>query len=93
MAIIKEKIITIIEELPDEATLEEIEMAIIVKTLPPALLQTKKVEKQIEKIDKLNRELCDIIKKCEMNPRYLQETIPLSKARNSFNVERNFHVR
>ena len=93
MAIIKEKIITILEELPDDATLEEIERAIIVKTLPPALLQTKKVEKQIEKIEKLNRELSAIIKKSELNPRYLQETIPINKARNSFYMERDFHIR
>ena len=93
MAIIKEQIIAIIEELPEDATLDEIEKAIIVKTIPPALLQSKKVEKQLEKIEKLNKELRAIIKKSELNPRYLQETITINKARTSFYVERNFHVR
>ena len=93
MSIIKQEIISLLRELPEDATLEEIERFIIVKTIPPALLHSKKVEKQILKLEKLNRELSNIIKKTELNPRYLQETIPIAKVRNSFYVERNFHIR
>ncbi|NVM44705.1 MAG: hypothetical protein HWN79_07295 [Candidatus Lokiarchaeota archaeon] len=93
MAIIKQEIISLLRELPNDATLEEIERVIIVKTIPPALLHSKKVEKQILKLERLNRELSNIIKKTELNPRYLQETIPIGNVRNSFYVERNFHIR
>jgi hypothetical protein len=92
MAVVKQEIISVLEDLPDDATLEEIERAIIVKTIPPALLHSKKVEKQIQKIEKLNRELRDIIKKTELNPRYLQETNPINKVRNSFYIERDFRI-
>ncbi|NVM18858.1 MAG: hypothetical protein HWN80_14170 [Candidatus Lokiarchaeota archaeon] len=93
MAVIKEEVISILRELPDDTTLVEIERAIIIKTLPFALPHSKKVEKQIHKFEKLNRELTKLIKKTELNPRYLQETIPIQNVRNSFNIERDFHIR
>lgn len=93
MAIIKEEVISILRELPDEVTLVDIERAIIIKTLPSALPHSKKVEKQIIKFEKLNRELNKLIKKSELNPRYIQETIPIQNVRNSFNIERDFHIR
>jgi hypothetical protein len=93
MAVIKEEVISILRELPDDATLVEIERAIIVKSFPSALQYSKKVEKQILKFEKLNREFNKLIKKADLNPRYLQETIPIQNLRDSFYVERNFHIR
>lgn len=93
MAAIKEEIISIVRELPDDATLMEIERAIIVKTFPSALQDSKKIEKQIQKFEKLNRKLSKLIYKAELNSKYLQEIIPIEKVRNSFNIERNFHMR
>ncbi|MBY9013558.1 MAG: hypothetical protein KGD70_14385 [Candidatus Lokiarchaeota archaeon] len=93
MAVIKEEVISILRELPDDATLVEIERAIIVKSFPSTLQYSKKVEKQILKFEKLNRELNKLIKKADLNPRYLQETIPIQNLRDSFYVERNFHIR
>ena len=93
MTAIKEEIISLLRELPDDATLVEIERAIIENIFPAALPHSKKVVKQIQKFEKLNRELSNIIKKMELNSRYLQETIPIEKARNSFYVKRNFHIR
>lgn len=93
MAVIKERIITTLKELPDDATLEEIERNLITKTFPPALLHTKKVGKYVQKLEKLSHELSKIIQKSENNPRYLQETISIDKVRNTFYTERNFHIR
>ena len=93
MAVIKEEIISILRELPDDATFVEIERAIIVKTFPSALQHSKKVEKQILKFEKLNRELSKLIKKTEINPKYLQEVIPIQNVRNSFYIERDFYTR
>ena len=92
MAVIKEEIISILRELPDDATFMEIERAIIVKTFPSALQHSKKVEKHILKFEKLNRELSKLINKAELNSKYFQEIIPIEKVRNSFNIERNFHM-
>jgi hypothetical protein len=92
MAVIKEEIISLLRELPDDATFVEIEMAIIENIFPAALPYSKKVVKQILKFEKLNRELSNIIKKSELNPRYLQETIPIEKVRNSFYIKRDFHM-
>ena len=93
MAVIKEEVISILRDLPDDATLVEIERAIIINTIPTALSHSKKVEKQILKFEKLNRELSKLIKKAELNPRYLQEIIPIEKVRNSFYIERDFYIR
>ena len=93
MAIIKEEVISILRELPDDVTLVDIERAIIINTLPTALPHSKKVEKQILKFEKLNRELSKLIKKTELNPNYLQEIIPIEKVRNSFFIERDFSIR
>ena len=93
MAVIKEEIISILNNLPDDATLVDIERAIIINTIPTALPHSKKVEKQILKLEKLNKELKNIIKKAELNPRYLQETIPIEKVRNSLYMERDFLLR
>ncbi len=93
MAVIKEEIISILRELPDDATLVEIERAIIVSSFPSALQHSKKVEKQILKFEKLNRELSKLIKKTELNPKYLQEVIPIQNVRNSFYIERDFYTR
>ena len=93
MAVIKEEIISILRELPDDATFMEIERAIIVNTFPSALQHSKKVEKQILKFEKINRELSKLIKKTELNPNYLQEVIPIEKVRNTFYIERDFQLR
>jgi hypothetical protein len=93
MAIVKEEVISIINGLSDDATLVDIERAIIIKTIPTALPHSKKVEKQIIKLEKLNKELKAIIKKAELNPRYLQEVIPIEKVRNSFFIKRDFNIR
>jgi len=93
MAVIKEEIISLLRELPDNATLVEIEIAIIENISPTMSLHSKKMVKQILKFKKLKRELRKIIKKTELNPRYIQATIPIEKVRNSFYVERNFHAR
>ena len=93
MAVIKEEIISILRELPDDATFMEIERAIIVKTFPSALQHSKKVEKHILKFEKLNRELSKLIKKTELNPNYLQEVIPIQNVRNTFSIKRDFHIR
>jgi hypothetical protein len=93
MAVVKEEVISIINELPDDATLVDIERAIIIKTIPTALPHSKKVKKQIHKIEKLTKELRDIIKKTALNPRYLQEVIPIKEVRNSFFLERDFYIR
>ena len=93
MAVIKEEIISLLRELPDNATLVEIEIAIIENISPNISLHSKKMVKQILKFKKLKRELRKIIKRTELNPRYIQATIPIEKVRNSFYVERNFHAR
>ena len=93
MAVIKEEIISLLRELPDNATLVEIEIAIIENISPTMSLHSKKMVKQILKFKKLKRELRKIIKRTELNPRYIQATIPIEKVRNSFYVERNFHAR
>ena len=93
MTVIKEEIISLLRELPDNATLVEIEIAIIENISPTMSLHSKKMVKQILKFKKLKRELRKIIKKTELNPRYIQATIPIEKVRNSFYVERNFHAR
>ena len=93
MAIIKEEVISILRELPDDVTLVDIERAIIINTLPTALPHSKKVEKQILKFEKLNRELSKLIKKTELNPNYLQEIIPIKNVRNSFFIQRDFSMR
>jgi len=93
MAVIKEEIISLLRELPDNATLVEIEIAIIENISPLMSLHSKKMVKQILKFKKLKRELRKIIKRTELNPRYIQATIPIEKVRNSFYVERNFHAR
>ena len=93
MAIVKEEISSIINELPDDATLIDIERAIIINTVPSAVPHLKKVEKQIIKLEKVNKELKDLIKKTELNPRYLQEVIPIEKVRNSFFIKRDFYIR
>lgn len=93
MAVIKEEIISMLRELPEDATLVDIERAIILNTLPTALPYSKKVEKQILKFEKLTRELRKLIKKTELNPRYLQEVIPIKDVRNSFYIERDFSLR
>ncbi|GAG95046.1 unnamed protein product [marine sediment metagenome] len=49
MAIVKEKVIFILNELPEDATLVEIERAIIIKTIPTAIRHIQKVKKQIHK--------------------------------------------
>ncbi len=93
MAVIKEEIISILRELPNDATFMEIERAIIVKTFPSALQHSKKVEKHILKFEKLNRELSKLIKKTELNPKYLKEVNSIQNVRNSFYIERDFHIR
>lgn len=93
MAVIKEEIISMLRELPEDATLVDIERAIILNTLPTAVPYSKKVEKQILKFEKLTRELRKLIKKTELNPRYLQEVIPIKDVRNSFYIERDFSLR
>ncbi|MFX0074977.1 MAG: hypothetical protein ACFE96_06010 [Candidatus Hermodarchaeota archaeon] len=93
MAIVKEEVISIINDLPDDATLVDIERAIIINTIPTAISHSKKVEKQILKFEKLNRDLRDIIAKTTLNPRYLQEIIPIKEVRNSFFIERDFGIR
>jgi len=93
MEVMKEEIISILRELPDDATLVEIERAIIVSRFPSALQYSKKVEKQILNFEKLNRELSKLIKKTEINPKYLQEVIPIQNVRNSFYIERDFYTR
>lgn len=93
MAIIKEEVISILRELPDDVTLVDIERAIIINTLPTALPHSKKVEKQILKFEKLNRELGKLIKKTKLNPNYLQEIIPIENVRNSFFIQRDFSIR
>ncbi len=93
MAVIKEEIISILRELPNDATFMEIERAIIVKTFPSALQHSKKVEKHLLKFDKLTRELSKLIKKTELNPKYLQEVIPIQNVRNTFSIKRDFHIR
>lgn len=93
MAVIKEEIISILRELPNDATFMEIERAIIVKTFPSALQHSKKVEKHLLKFDKLTRELSKLIKKTELNPKYLKEVNSIQNVRNSFYIERDFHIR
>ena len=93
MAVIKEEIISILRELPDDATFMEIERAIIVKTFPSALQHSKKVEKQTLKLEKLNQELSKLIKKAELNPNYFQDTIPIQNVKNSFYIKRDFLIR
>jgi len=93
MAVIKEEIISILRELPDDATFMEIESAIIVNTFPSALQHSKKVEKQIQKFEKINRGLSELIKKTELNPNYLQEVIPIERVRSTFYIERDFQLR
>ncbi len=93
MAIIKEEVISILRELPDDVTLVDIERAIIINILPTALPHSKKVEKQILRFEKLNRELSKLIKKTELNPNYLQEIIPIENISNSFFIQRDFSMR
>ena len=93
MAVIKEEIISLLRELPDDATLVEIERAIIVSSFPSALQHSQKVEKQAQKFEKLTRELSKLIKKAELNPNYFQDTIPIQNAKNSFYIKRDFLIR
>lgn len=92
MAIVKEEISSIINELPDDATLIDIERAIIINTVPSAVPHLKKVEKQIIKLEKVNKELKDLIKKTELNPRYLQEVIPIKEFKDKFFIKRDFYM-
>ena len=93
MAVIKEEIISILRELPDNVSLVEIERAIIASSFPSALQHSKKVEKQIQKFEKLNLELSKLIKEAELNPKYLQEIIPIQDVKNSVYMKRDFLIR
>ena len=93
MAVIKEEIISILRELPDDATLVEIEKAIILSSFPSEVQHSKKVEKQVQKFEKLTRELIKLIKKAELNPNYFQDTIPIQNVKNSINIGRNIQIR
>ena len=88
----KEEIISVLRELPDDATLVEIERAIIVNSFPSPLQGSKIVEKQVQKFEKLTRELSKLIKKAELNPNYFRDTIPIQNAKNSFYIKRDFHI-
>lgn len=93
MAIIKEEVITILNELPEDATLAEIQRAIIVKTIPSSIRHVQKVEKQILKFEKINSELIKLIKKADLNSKYLEELIPIERIQSSINNGRNFFIR
>lgn len=93
MAIIKEEVITILNELPEDATLAEIERAIIIKTIPSAIRHVQKVEKQILKFEKINSELIKLIKKADLNSKYLEELIPIERIQSSVNNGRSFFIR
>jgi len=93
MAVIKEEIIAALKELPEDATLVEIERAIIVSSFPAPLQVSQKVEKQVQKFEKLTRELIKLIKKAELNPNYFQETISIQNMKNSFYIKRDFNIR
>ena len=91
MAIVKEEVISILNELPEDATLVEIERAIIIKTIPAAIRHLQKVEKQILKFEKINRQLKKFTKKAELNPRYFEELIPIKKLQASVNARVNYY--
>ena len=84
MAIVKEEVISILNELPEDATLVEIERAIIIKTIPSAIRHVQKVEKQIKKFEKINRQLIKFFKKASLNPRYFEELIPIDRMKTTF---------
>ena len=93
IAVIKEEVISILENLPDDATLAQIERAIIIETIPSAIRHVQKVEKQIQKFEKINNELTKLFRKANLNPRYFEELIPIGRVRNSANVGREFLIR
>ncbi|MFX0104595.1 MAG: hypothetical protein ACFE75_03780 [Candidatus Hodarchaeota archaeon] len=88
MAVIKEEIINVLNELPDNASLTEIEL-VILEALPKAVTSTQVVQKQVQKIKKINRVLSKLIKKSQLNANYLRETIPIEKVRQSFTGRRD----
>ena len=93
MAIIKEEVISILNELPEDATLVEIERAIIIKTIPSAIRHIQKVEKQIHKFEKINRKLNRFIKKSVLNPRYFEEIIPIKRIKAPIKARMdNYHI-
>ena len=93
MAIVKEEVISILNELPEDATLVEIERAIIIKTIPTAIRHIQKVKKQIHKFEKINRQLNKFIQKADLNPRYFEKIIPIEKAKALVNTTADyFHL-
>ncbi|GAH88272.1 unnamed protein product, partial [marine sediment metagenome] len=50
-------------------------------------------EKQILKFEKINSELIKLIKKADLNSKYLEELIPIERIQSSVNNGRNFFIR
>ncbi|MFX1498921.1 MAG: hypothetical protein ACFFBH_15455 [Promethearchaeota archaeon] len=89
MVVYKEELIAMLEQLPDDMGLVEIQKVILQKSLPSILEAPKKEQKEIQKLAKISRELEQIIKKAELNPKYLQEMIPAKEVRRNINY-RNY---
>lgn len=89
MVLYKEELISILEELPDDMAIVEIQKVILQKALPSILKAPKKEQKEIQKLAKKSRELKSIIKKAELNPNYLKEVIPIKEVRRNINY-RNY---
>lgn len=91
MVVYKEELISMLEELPDDMGLVEIQKVILQKALPSILKASKKEQKEIQKLAKKSRELKQIIKKAELNARYFQEVIPIKEVKRNINY-RNYGI-
>lgn len=92
MAIIKEEVIIILNELPENVTLVEIESAIIIKTIPLAIRHIQKVEKQIQKFEKITNQLIRLIGEAELNPKFFETLIPIKRAKASVYAKRGMDI-
>jgi len=88
----KEVIISALNGLPEDASLEEIEhefLSCVLVSTPETRGLCQEIEKQRNKVDKKVRKLMALIKKAELNPRYFEEIIPIKKVREQ-NIYRQY---
>ena len=86
---IKKEILMVLMDLPDDASLIDIESAIVKNHLPIDIRYSRRVKRNIRKLKRINRELRNLKKKSKCNPKYLDELIPLDKAK-SYSAYRHY---
>lgn len=89
MVVVKEEIMSILNELPEDASFADIQIVILEKILPSPVSSSQKVQKKVLKLKKISRELRKLIKEAELNPKYLEEKIPIERVRQSIAYRRD----